>query len=68
MISILLFNNFDPVIYIDEFKRKGKLRIIVYGLVTRYGPQSVVVNLSRWNDVPRTSRILRPKIAIFSQS
>ena len=25
------------------------------------------VNLLRWNDVPRTSRIFRPKIAIFSQ-
>ena len=27
----------------------------------------VDLNLLRWNDVPRTSRILRPKIAVFSQ-
>ena len=30
------------------FKRKRKRRVIVYGSVSRYGPQSVV-NLLRWN-------------------
>ncbi|KOX75773.1 hypothetical protein WN51_12561 [Melipona quadrifasciata] len=31
----------SPVRYhTDEFRRKGKRRIIVYGLVTRYGPQA----------------------------
>ena len=27
----------------------------------------ILINLLRWNDVPRTSRIFCPKIAIFSQ-
>ena len=39
MINLFFFNNFYPVIPINS---KGKRRIIVYGLVTRYGPQSVV--------------------------
>ena len=38
MINSLLLNNFDPVIS-TTWKRKQ--RIVVYGLVTRYGPQSV---------------------------
>ena len=30
-------------------------------------PLSIYINLLRWNDVPRTSRISSPKVAIFSQ-
>ena len=30
MISLLLFNHFYPVLFTDEFKRKGKQRIVVY--------------------------------------
>ena len=42
MISLLLFDNFYAVTsYRHEFKRKRKRRIIVYGSVTRHGPQSV---------------------------
>ena len=40
-ISLLLFNNFRPVVsFRREFKRKRKQRIIVYGPVTRYGPRT----------------------------
>ena len=46
---------------------KRKRRIIVYGSVTRYGPQYQLINLLRGNNVPRTSRIFCSKIAIFSQ-
>ena len=33
----------------------------------RHLDKALVLNLLRWNDVPRTSRICRLKIAIFSQ-
>ena len=29
--------------------------------------RDAIINLLRWKDVPRTSRIFCPKIAIFSQ-
>ena len=38
IINLLLLNNFYPVIMTGS---KRKRRIIVYGLVSRYGPQSV---------------------------
>ena len=38
IVSLLLLNNFYPVI---SHQRAQKRRIIVYGSVTRYGPQSV---------------------------
>ncbi|KOX71901.1 hypothetical protein WN51_03046 [Melipona quadrifasciata] len=40
MTNLLLLNNFYPVISYRPV-RKEKRRIVVYGLVTRYGPQSV---------------------------
>ena len=46
------------------------LTSFIYGLVTRYGPQSIASAsryLLRWNNVPRTSRIVCSKIAILSQ-
>ena len=54
MINLLLLNNFYRF---DEFKTKAT-NLLYTVSVTRYGPQSVVVNLLRWNDVPRTSRVL----------
>ena len=58
--NLLVISNFYPVIYCIQRRR----RIIVYGLVTRYGPQSVV-NLLCWNNVSRMSRIFRPKLQYF---
>ena len=41
MINLLLLNNFYIQWYhADEFERKRKRRIIVYGSVTRYGPRT----------------------------
>ena len=40
MINLLLFNNLYPVIS-DRRVRKGSDELLVYGSVTRYGPQSV---------------------------
>ena len=53
----------------DEFKKKGdELLYTVWSLVmVRNQLPAQVVNLLHWNDVPRTSRICCPKIAIFSQ-
>ena len=40
MISLLLLDNFYPSdIIIDEFKGKGKRRIVLHGSVARYGPR-----------------------------
>ena len=41
IINLLFLNNFYPVMsYRTSSKRKRKRRIIVYSLVTRYGPQT----------------------------
>ena len=37
MISLLLLNNFYPVV---SFKGERKRRIVVYGSVARYGPRN----------------------------
>ena len=42
-------------------KEKKATNYRMYGSVTRYGPQSVAINLLRLNDVPRTSRTFFPK-------
>ena len=40
MINLLLLNNFYPVTSLPTSSKRMR-RIVVYGLVTRYGPQSV---------------------------
>ena len=55
MTNLLLLNNFYPVIVPTCSKRKR--RIIVHGLVTRYGPQSVA-SASRQLFVPKLQHFL----------
>ena len=57
--SLLPPNNFYPVISCtDEFERKRKRRITVYGSVTRYGPRvpapGVKVYISKVHAIPIT--------------
>ena len=58
MSVLLLLNNLDKI----EKKKKATNLLCT---VTRYGPQSVAsasgVNLLRWNDVSRASRIFLPQ-------
>ena len=62
MMGLLLLNNLDKI----EKKKKATNLLCT---VTRYGPQSVAsasgVNLLRWNDVSRTSRIFCPELRHF---
>ena len=71
MTGLLLFNNFYPVISSptsSKEKESDELLYTVRSLVmVRNQLPAQVVNLLRWNDVPRTSRIFCPKIATFSQ-
>ena len=49
-------------------KESDELLYTVWSLVmVRNQLPAQVVNIWRWNDVPRTSRVFRSKIVIFSQ-
>ena len=57
IINLLLLNNFYPVIYRRVQKESDELLYTVWSLVTvRNQLPTQVVNLLRWNDVPRTSQ------------
>ena len=69
--NLLLLHNFYPVISYRRVQKKKKATNCCYTVrslvMVRSQLSAQVVNLSRWNNVPRTLRTFCPKIAIFSQ-
>ena len=59
IIMLLLLNNFCPVISCRRVQKESdELEFVVYGLVTRYGPQSVA-SANGWNETFKNLMELR---------